>query len=65
MDSVDVFRFETLEFSSGETVQIPRVGVVVLIGPNNVGKSTALGERPVILGAEVCWRSAIRRVCSQ
>jgi ABC-type branched-subunit amino acid transport system ATPase component len=44
MDTNGIFRFRTLTFAAGFTLVLPRNGIVVLIGPNNVGKSTALGE---------------------
>ncbi|MCB1512585.1 MAG: AAA family ATPase [Hyphomicrobiaceae bacterium] len=40
----DVFRLEKLHFRSGRKVEVPTSGVIVVIGPNNVGKSTFLGE---------------------
>jgi hypothetical protein len=38
------FRFDRLTFSDGTEVQLPASGVVVLVGPNNAGKSAALRE---------------------
>jgi ABC-type branched-subunit amino acid transport system ATPase component len=34
----------SITFSGGQTVEVPRTGVLVLVGPNNVGKSAALRE---------------------
>lgn len=39
-----IIYFENLMFSSGTEVALASRGVVVIVGPNNVGKSTALGE---------------------
>ncbi len=44
MEPADVYGISTLTFSTEVSVTVPRPGVVVLIGPNNVGKSTTLGE---------------------
>lgn len=38
------FGYSALEFSDGTAVEIPVDGVVVLVGPNNAGKSAALRE---------------------
>lgn len=37
-------RLENIEFSSGEEVAPPTEGVLLIVGPNNVGKSRALRE---------------------
>jgi len=38
------FRVESLAFNSGERVDVPETGVVVIVGPNNAGKSALLRE---------------------
>lgn len=40
----DVLRFTKLQFNSGLELEISPTGIFVIIGPNNVGKSTLLGE---------------------
>jgi hypothetical protein len=39
-----VTRVRALTFSTGQRVEVPDAGVVVLVGPNNSGKSAALRE---------------------
>jgi hypothetical protein len=43
---VSPFRFGVgrLQFSDGSTVDLPQTGVVLLVGPNNAGKSAALRD---------------------
>ncbi|MEP6653432.1 MAG: AAA family ATPase [Myxococcales bacterium] len=38
------FRLASIKFSGGQTVAIPAVGTLLLVGPNNSGKSRALRE---------------------
>jgi hypothetical protein len=38
------FRYRAVTFSDGTRVELPEQGVVVLVGPNNAGKSAALRD---------------------
>lgn len=44
MDSNVSFTFESITFSDGTTISLKPTDVVVLVGPNNAGKSVALRE---------------------
>lgn len=44
MTPTDVFHLRALDFTCGARVNLPRTGVVVVVGPNNVGKTTMLAE---------------------
>jgi ABC-type cobalamin/Fe3+-siderophores transport system ATPase subunit len=39
-----VTRVRSVTFSDGRELEVPETGVVVLVGPNNSGKSAALRE---------------------
>ena len=43
-------RFKSLTFSDGTTVEMEPNDVVVLVGPNNAGKSLALRELEAYVG---------------
>ena len=38
------FRLDTITLNSGDTIEVPESGTVVIVGPNNAGKSTLLKE---------------------
>lgn len=40
----DVFRLASISFQCGTVLELPSTGVIVLVGPNNVGKTTTIGE---------------------
>ena len=44
VDSVPSLTFESMTFSDGTTIDLDPADVVVLVGPNNAGKSVALRE---------------------
>lgn len=43
-DPATVLSYSSLKFNSGTAVETPEVGLVVFVGPNNVGKTTSVLE---------------------
>ena len=46
------FRLQSVTFSDGSTLPLPSVGVVLIVGPNNSGKSQALSDIAAHIGAQ-------------
>src|SRR5689334_13582341 len=44
------YRVNSIEFSDGQTVELPPDSVVAVVGPNNAGKSACLREVQAVAG---------------